>query len=132
MRDFSGSVIAALEQSFLASSDMFHMHAMAVLAGLQFAFDMGLRCIDLEMESKELLCFLKAPGPCLAAVGNLVENILLVQKSFTFMKFSFVSKSCNKTVHVLATEGLSSNTVHVWLEDYPDCILSLVQFDSIQ
>ena len=65
----------------------------------------------------------KSPGPCLAAVGNLVEDILLIKKSFTFLKFSFVSKSCNKTTHVLATEALSSNTVHVWLEDYPDCIL---------
>uniref|UniRef100_A0A2N9H705 Reverse transcriptase zinc-binding domain-containing protein n=1 Tax=Fagus sylvatica TaxID=28930 RepID=A0A2N9H705_FAGSY len=132
VRDFTGSVIAALEQSFLAPGDMLHMHAMAVLAGLQFAFDVGLRCIDLEMESKELLCLLKAPRPCLAAVGNLVEDILLIKKSFTLLKFSFVSKSCNKIAHVLAIEALSSNTAQVWLEDYPVCILSLVQFDSIQ
>ena len=113
VRDFSSSVIAALEQCFLVSGDMLQMHAMAVLATLQFAFDMGLRCIDLEMESKELLCLLKAPGPCLAAVGNLVKDILLVQKSFSFLKFSFVSKNCNKTVHVLATEAFSSNYAHV-------------------
>ena len=132
VRDFSGSVIAALEQSFLASGDMLQRYAMAVLAALKFAFDMGLRCIDLEMESKELLGLLKGPGPCLAVVGNLVGDILSVQKSFMFLKFSFVSKICNKTVQVLATEALSSNNTQVWLEDCPACILSLVQFDFFQ
>ena len=80
VRDCLGYVIAALEQCVLVSGDMLQMHVVAVLAALQFAYDMGLRCIELEMESKELLCLLKAPGPCLAAVGNLVEDILVVQK----------------------------------------------------
>ena len=68
----------------------------------------------------------------MAPVGNLVEDILFMQRSFSFLQFSFVSKTCNKTVQVLAIEVLSSISAQVWLEDYLACILTFIQFDSIQ
>ena len=74
---------------------------------------------------------LKQVGPCLAPVGNLVDDIVLSKRYFEIFSYSYVTKSCNKATCALATEAASSLSSQVWLEDCPDCIISHVQFDSI-
>ncbi len=78
------------------------------------------------------MCLLNMVGPCFAAIGNLVDDIKVLQSKFVFVKFSYVSKCCNKAAQVLAIEVLSSTFAHVWLEDCPVCIISHVRFDSLQ
>jgi hypothetical protein len=67
----------------------------------------------------------------LAYVGTTVDDILFMKRYFLSIKFSFVSSNCNKAAIALATEVVSSPLEQVWLNDYPVCITSHVQFDSI-
>ena len=77
----------------------------------------------------KFLYFIFVVGPCLALVGNLVDNIVLSKVYFEVFQFSYVKNLCNKMNCVLATEALSSMSSQVWLEDCPDCI---AQFVAIQ
>jgi hypothetical protein len=95
-------------------------------------FHFGLPWVELEFDHKDLFCLLQQVGLCLALVGNLVDDIVLSKRYFKSLSFSYVTKLCNKTTCALATEVVSSLSSQVWLEDCPDCIISLVQFDAIQ
>jgi hypothetical protein len=105
---------------------------MAVVESIQFAIDIGLFQVELELDNKDLFCLLKQVGPCLAPVGNLVDDIVLSKHYFENFSFSYVTKLCNKATCALATKAVSSLSYQVWLEDCPDCIISHVQFDAIQ
>jgi hypothetical protein len=131
-RDSSGLVMVASTMKMLSVGDSLQAHAMAVVEALQLLFDVGLQSIIIEIGNKELLCLLNVVGPCFAAIGNLVDDIKVLQSKFVSVKFSYVSKCCNKAANVLATEALSSTFAQVWLEDCPVCIISHVQFDSLQ
>ena len=83
--------------------------------------------VELEFDNKDLFCLLKQVGPCLAPIGNIMDDIV-----FEIFSYSYVTKLCNKATCALATEVVSSLSYQVWLEDCPDCIISHVQFDAIQ
>ena len=61
---------------------------------------------------------LQQVGPCLASVGNLMDDIVLSKCYFEILHFSYVTKLCNKATCALATEAVSSLSSHMWLEDY--------------
>ena len=131
-RDSSGLVMVASTMKMLSVGDSLQAHAMAVVEALQLLFYVGLQSIIIEIGNKELLCLLNVVGPCFAAIGNLVDDIKVLQSKLVSVKFSYVSKYYNKVANVLATEALSSTFAQVWLEDCPVCIISHVQIDSLQ
>jgi hypothetical protein len=47
-------------------------------------------------------------GPCLALVGNLVDDIVLSKIYFEILCFLYVTKLCNKVICALVTEAVSS------------------------
>ena len=92
---------------------------------------MGLPRIVMDISCKELHAFLLSEDPCFTAIGTIVDDILFMKRYFLSVKFSFMSSICNKAAVALATETVSSPLEQVWLDDYPICITSHVQFDSI-
>ena len=102
-----------------------------VLTAVQFAFDVGLQHLDIELTFQDLLSLLKTDGSCLASIGTLVDDILFVKQLFHFCQFSFTKILCNKAALALASEALSSSFTQMWLEDCPPCIVTLVQSDLV-
>jgi hypothetical protein len=80
----------------------------------------------MELGCYELVDLLHSNGPCLAPIGNLVDDILAWKVSFEFLNFSLIKNVYNKAVLALATEAASSISNQVWLEDCPVSIFSLV------
>ena len=99
-RDSSGLVMVASTMKMLSVGDSLQAHAMAVVEALQLLFDVGLQSIIIEIGNKELLCLLNMVGLCFAAIGNLVDDIKVLQSKFVFVKFSYDSKCCNKVAQV--------------------------------
>ena len=95
---------------------------------------MGFRYLEVELGNKELLGLIQKAfsSPCLAPIGVVMDDICALTQKFRFLSFSFILKDCNKVAQALVTEALSSSLDQMWLEDHPDCITSIVQFDSIQ
>jgi hypothetical protein len=58
----------------------FNLLLSAVLHAIQFAFVIGIRCVEMELGCYELVDLLHSDGPCLAPIGNLVDDILVSLK----------------------------------------------------
>uniref|UniRef100_A0A2N9G5Y5 Reverse transcriptase domain-containing protein n=1 Tax=Fagus sylvatica TaxID=28930 RepID=A0A2N9G5Y5_FAGSY len=102
IRDAQGFVVAAMQQQVVRCEDELQLQALVVLTTVQFAFDVGLRHLDIKLSFQHLLSLLNSDGSCLAPIAM-----------------------------ALASEALSSNTTQVWLEECPPCINTLVQADSV-
>jgi hypothetical protein len=124
-------VVAAMQQQVVRCEDELQLQALVVLTTVQFAFDVGLRHLDIKLSFQHLLSLLNSDGSCLAPIGTLVDDILCVKQLFYFCHFPFIKILCNKAAMALASEALSSNTTQVWLEECPPCINTLVQADSV-
>ena len=66
--------------------------AMAMVESIWFAIDVGLLRIELEFDHKDLFCLLQQVGPCLALVGNLMDNIVLSKRYFEILSFFLCHK----------------------------------------
>ena len=132
MRDSSGSIAAAMCTRVRWDGEVLQAHARSLLMALQFAYDVGLWILEVDVGCQELLGLISKGSPCFASMGVLIDDICLWHLSFDFLSFSFIRKECNKAAYALATEALSSHMEQVWLEDQPTCISSFVQFDSLQ
>ena len=104
---------------------------MVVLKALKFAYDVGLRRLEVDLACKELVSMLNSDDICLVPTGTLVEDISFFCQRFPFCSFVFVKSICNKVAQALCAEALSSNFPQVWLEDCHVNIVSHVQFDLV-
>jgi hypothetical protein len=132
IRDSQGLVTAALCSKILVRGNGLQKYAHAVLWAINFAYDIGIRRVEVDLTNKELWGMLTSCGPCMAPIGTLVEDISAWKDLFYSLSFSFIKNVCNKAANALATEALSSISDEVWLEDCPASIISLVQFDYSQ
>ena len=67
-----------------------------------------MRRLEVDVGNQELLGLLKKPGPCLAFVGVVIDDIHSWNQVFPFLSFSFIKNGCNKAAQALATEVMSS------------------------
>jgi hypothetical protein len=81
IRDADGSVRAAMTQRMVSCDDKLQLQATVVLLAVKFAFDVGFRSLDVDLSFSELYHFLQSEGPCLASIGNIVDDILLFRNS---------------------------------------------------
>ena len=132
IRDSLGLVMAAKCSKSVGNSSLLQSQARAVLLAIEFAFSIGFRRLEVEVGNQELLGLINLNSPSLAPIGVLVDDIRNWVPLFHFISFSFTSKNCNRASRALATEAVSSNFEQVWLEDYPTCLTSFVQMDSLQ
>jgi hypothetical protein len=129
IRDQMGLVAAAMTQQMPSCDDKVQIHALVVIKALQFAYEVGLRRLEVDLVCKNLCSILKSDTKCFAPNGNLFDDISVSCQRFSFCSFAFVKSICNKAAYALATEVVSSNVSQVWLEDCPISIVSHVQFD---
>ena len=108
LRDSTGLVAAALCTKFGGEGGGLQVYAHALLLALEFAFNIGLRILEVDVGNQELLGLLKKPGPCLASVGVVIDDIHSWNQVFPFLSFSFIKNGCNKAAQALATEAVSS------------------------
>ncbi len=116
VQDHNGAVATAMCTQILLEGDVLQAHARSLLIALQFAFDIGLRLLEVDVRCQELLGLLNHGSPYYAPMGVLVEDICSWCCFFHVLSFSFIKIDCNKAVYALATKALSSNFEQVWLE----------------
>ena len=102
--DSSCLVIAARTFTLRITGNILQFVAMAVVESIQFAIDIGLLRVELEFDHKDLFCLFQQTGPCLSPVGNFVDDIVLSERYFEILSFSYITKLCNKTTCALTTE----------------------------
>lgn len=103
------------------------MEAYATYCGLRLCWEMGLRDIELETDSKLVADALKGRTKRQNMASNLIHDALALASSFSFVSFSHVSRHANNVARVLAKLALSLGEEMVWLGEGPQCITDLVE-----
>ena len=103
LRDSIGLVAASMWRQFKGEGCGLQVHAQALLLALDFAFNIGLRSLEVDVGNKKLHGLLQKPGPCFAHMGVLVDDIHSWTHEFHFLSFSFIKNVCNKVAQALAT-----------------------------
>ena len=75
VRDSSGFVSTAMENSFMGCGDMMQSHAVAVRDAVKFAYDTGFRRLVVEVSCLDLVLLIQSGSPCFASIGVLIEDI---------------------------------------------------------
>uniref|UniRef100_A0A2N9GC67 Reverse transcriptase zinc-binding domain-containing protein n=1 Tax=Fagus sylvatica TaxID=28930 RepID=A0A2N9GC67_FAGSY len=71
IRDSQGLVTAALCSKILVRGNGLQKYAHAVLWAIHFAYDIGIRRLEVDLTNKELWGMLTSCGPCMAPIGTL-------------------------------------------------------------
>uniref|UniRef100_A0A2N9F838 RNase H type-1 domain-containing protein n=1 Tax=Fagus sylvatica TaxID=28930 RepID=A0A2N9F838_FAGSY len=75
IRDQMGFVAAAMSQQMPSCDDKVQIHALIVIKALQFAYEVGLRRLEVDLVCKDLCSILKSDSTCFAPNGNLLDDI---------------------------------------------------------
>lgn len=90
VQDHNGAVAATMCTQILWEGDVLQAHARSLLIALQFAFDTGLRLLEVDVRCQALLGLLNHGSPCYAPMGILVEDICSWCCFFHVLSFFFL------------------------------------------
>lgn len=99
---------------------------LACRAAVNWAANMGIDRLHLEMDCKGVVQMITSEGKNLSALGCVVEDIKRTLNSFQDSKVTWVRRGANKAAHGLSRFGICSNSSASWPEVPPDCILGCV------
>ncbi|TXG69190.1 hypothetical protein EZV62_004125 [Acer yangbiense] len=129
IRDCYGHVMASLCQSFPGLLQPQTVEAVAVLRGFRLALEAGLCPASIESDSLSVVNLINSMDILRAEIGVVLHDILAMGSNSFFSSVSFVPRLTNCVAHSLAKLSLSFEGEHVWLEDCPLAVESLVLGD---
>ena len=62
-------------------------------------------------------------------LGLIIHDILMLVNCFSFCSFCHVKRAGNRVAHTLAHIQPYDHLDHVWMDEFPDCILNLIVND---
>ena len=131
IRDQVGESVAAGAGKSVHLRDALHSEAVACLAAIEGAINIGANRIIFESDSSTLVRAMKTRNFDKALIGVLVKearSICILQ--FGSCLFSFSRRECNSVAHELANLGASSESQDsVWVDEAPECVVSLLARD---
>ncbi|KAK3193886.1 hypothetical protein Dsin_025196 [Dipteronia sinensis] len=125
-----GLVVASSVQRVIASYSSFTAETMAVLQGLNFAIDLGVRPIVIESDALAAVKLIDSGAYSSADIGVIIGEILTKLEGIDGGSVQFVSREANYVAHTLARMGLSISDDVVWLEDYPLCVERMIHGEA--
>ena len=102
---------------------------MAILKGLQLAFDTGLVPLDLVSDAAVVVGMVNDMKDHDAEIGLVIAAIRRMMVRLPSCVLKFAPRATNFVAHTLAKKALCSSQDYVWLEDFPPYIHRLLLMD---
>lgn len=131
MRDEDGDIIMATSNIQEGVFEVDEAEALAARHAVILAMESGMRNFELESDCLKLISHLKKGTKENSSFGNIVFDILELNKRGSNISFSHVCRKGNQVAHNLAHNSRKYGELRVWLEEGPADILSYVQNDLI-
>lgn len=129
VRDHSGFVIAA--QGKRTTGLPVHAEAMGALVAAELSRDLGLPDVIMEGDSLQVVQSLRNMSPNWSSYGKIIEDargILYTRRSWMV---SHVKREANSAAPHLAKNAFTMSLDRVWMEERPQCIVSIVSLEHI-
>ncbi|XP_021715995.1 uncharacterized protein LOC110683897 [Chenopodium quinoa] len=131
MRDHLGDVMMAGGRAVTGVWSACNAEAEAMLFGLRYAFDAGLRRLLVSSDCLNLINMLLSKNRERTPTQLLVDDILYAASLCDFCTFNFQPGTCNKVAHSIAKYSLTLSGEQLWMEDCPPLSLPFVISDKV-
>uniref|UniRef100_A0A803PY89 RNase H type-1 domain-containing protein n=1 Tax=Cannabis sativa TaxID=3483 RepID=A0A803PY89_CANSA len=126
IRDHNGQLIVA-ESLFIPGMLSIQLaEAYAIRMGLLLAQKWSLKKVHVSADCLGVVSALQASPTSLSDWGMIIQEILMLQKHFTFVQFSFVHRECYAVANALAIWNRKTQSCNLWTIDLPDCAATLL------
>ncbi|KAL5854354.1 hypothetical protein ACOSQ4_004156 [Xanthoceras sorbifolium] len=121
-KDSLGQVKAVGSLKLLAFYSPMLAEAVAILHGVQLAFDSGLSPLLVESDALGVINVLKGGVVPSSDLVLIISDIFHAYSRFIVLGFSFISRKGNMVVDVLAKGAISSFDNSVWIDCCPPLV----------
>ncbi|XP_030973303.1 uncharacterized protein LOC115993151 [Quercus lobata] len=129
IHDESGMIIAALSQKILLPSSVDMVEALAARRALIFAQEISIFKAVVEGDSLKVIQALNNPKPNRTQLGHIITDIQRLGAGMQFCNFIHIRRGGNKLAHSLAKRAVLAADTDVWLEELPQDLIDVLQFD---
>lgn len=130
IRNDVGDVLISAGRTICGIIPAIQAEAEAVLFGLKYAYEAGLRSLEVETDCLNFADLLQSRARMRTPTQVIVNDIFDIARSFDICCFRFASRKCNNVAHNLAKKGIHLDDTVVWLENCHVDVLSLVLKDK--
>ena len=107
------------------------MKAKALEEGVLFAWDVGVRDVLFESDSKIVVNVLIRTSEALVAIDNIVGGIKAKLQDFRCVEISHVKQDDNRPAHLLAQYAKYLDSYQTWTEENPNMVKSALAHDVL-
>ena len=131
IRDQGGLVAAALSKKVFCPLDHFEAEAKALEEVVDFAWDVGIRDVHFECDSKMIVDVVLGVSCPQASIYNIITGIGYKVQAFKSFQFSHVKRTGNRLAHILAQHVKNIDNYVTWIEENLDFIESALAQDVL-
>ena len=131
IRDHGGLVAAALSKKVFCPLGPLEVEAKALEEAVDFAWDVGIRDVHFECDSKMIVDAMLGASCPQASIYNIILGIGQKVQAFRSFQFSHVKRTGNRPAHILAQHAKNIDSYVTWIEENPDFIESALAQDVL-
>ncbi|KAK2656774.1 hypothetical protein Ddye_009826 [Dipteronia dyeriana] len=124
-REVMGLVVQRIE----ATSSPSLVEAVALLRGIEFAFDLGTLPALVESDAKSVVELIHFGRKNYSEIGLVCLDITERLRDGSISGIQFVARAANNVAHTIVKLALSVDHDRFWVESYPDCVSHCIQED---
>ena len=117
IRDSTGQVETAMSKRLSIPSGPLEFKAKAFEEGVLFAWDVGVREVVFESNSKIIIAALQEVGKPLTTISNIIEGIRQKLQDFRRVQVNHVKREGNRLAHNLAQHANDVFDYVTWIEE---------------
>ncbi|KAE8726288.1 hypothetical protein F3Y22_tig00007179pilonHSYRG00119 [Hibiscus syriacus] len=103
--------------------------ALAVIHGLQFILDLGIRSIVVENDSGTIISKLNTKETDPSVIELTIGDAKFLANHLESCSFTFIGRQGNQAAHAVASTGFRSTSDRFWIEDAPEMALRAADAD---
>nr|XP_023916941.1 uncharacterized protein LOC112028476 [Quercus suber] len=129
IRDESGLIIAALSQKIPLPRSVDMVEALDARQALIFAQEISIFKAEVEGDSLNVIQALNNPKPNRTLMGHIISDIQCLGAAMQKCDFMHTRRGGNMLAHSLAQRAVLAADTDVWLEELPQDLVDIFQFD---
>ncbi|KAK2654924.1 hypothetical protein Ddye_007976 [Dipteronia dyeriana] len=131
IRNRQGEVMGSVVQRSEAIYSHSLAEAVALLRGIEFAFDLGALPTVVECDAKGVVELINSGRKNYSEIGLVCLDITDRLRDGSISGIQFVARAAINVAHTLAKLALSVDHDRFWVESYPDCVSHCIQEDLL-